>query len=284
MNPQVKIAFWGTPQLTTHYLDALVQAGLKPALIITNPDRPKGRGQEIALTPAKVWGIKNNVRVLQPERLDDAFFQEFLEYKINVSIVVAYGSILPERFIDVPQFGTLNVHYSLLPRYRGASPVEASILAGDKETGVAIQKMVRLLDSGPLIAEKNVSLDEHLTAPELREHLSVIGAQLLMETLPKYLTGLLVPTPQTESQATFCTKIQKEDGFLDLTGNPVYLYRKYRAYYEWPRTFFFYEQNNKKVRLIITRANFVDGVFVIERVLPEGKKEMSFEDFKRGFK
>ena len=284
MDTKPAIAFWGTPELTIHYLNALEQAGLKPALIITNPDRPKGRGQEIALTPAKVWGIKHNVRVLQPERLDEAFFQEFLEYKINVSIVVAYGSILPERFIDAPQFGTLNVHYSLLPRYRGASPVEASILAGDRETGIAIQKMVRSLDSGPLIAEKKVPLDEHLTAPELREHLSVVGAELLNETLPKYLTGLLTPTPQIDSDATFCTKIQKEDGFLDLSTNPTYLYRKYRAYYEWPRTFFFFEQNNKKVRLIITKANFIDGAFVVERVLPEGKKEMSFEDFKRGFK
>ncbi len=221
---------------------------------------------------------------LQPERLDDAFYEELASYKIGVSVVVAYGSILPERFISLPIHGTLNVHYSLLPKYRGASPIEAAILAGDTETGVAIQKMVRTLDSGPIVAEKTTPIDPTMTAPELREHLSVLGAELLTEVLPKYLTGLLNAKPQDESHATFCTKIQKEDGFLDLGSNPLQNYRKYRAYSEWPRTYFFYGEGAKKVRLIITKASYTDGVFTIERVLPEGKKEMSFEDFKRGIK
>ncbi len=285
MNPETKIAFWGTPPLVTHYLDALLSAGMKPAVIVTNPDRPKGRGQEIALSAAKVWGLKNNVMVLQPEKLDDAFYEEFKSHNIGLSIVVAYGSILPERLLSMPKLGTLNVHYSLLPRYRGASPIEASILSGDKETGVAIQKMAKLLDSGPIVAEKFIPLDQDLTAPELRTQLSILGAELLVETLPKYMTGLLEAKPQEEANATFCTKIQKEDALLELSdANALQNYRKYRAYFEWPRTYFFYEVSTKKVRLIITKARFENGLFVVERVLPEGKKEMGYEDFKRGFK
>ncbi len=285
MNKETRIAFWGTPPLTAQYLDALLSAGMKPAIIVTNPDRPKGRGQELTPSAAKLWGLKNNVRVLQPERLDDAFYEALEEQKIGLSIVVAYGSILPERFIALPTHGTLNVHYSLLPHYRGASPIEAAILAGDAETGVSIQVMAPKLDSGPIVAEHAVPLDQNMTAPELREHLTEVGAALLIETLPKYMTGLQKPEPQDESRATFCTKIQKEDGFLDLTeGNPHTNYRKYLAYYEWPRTYFFYEALGKKVRLIITKASLENGAFVVERVLPEGKKEMSFEDFKRGFK
>ena len=284
MSPEVKIAFWGTPDLCVHYLDALLSAGMPPAVIITNPDRPKGRGQEIGLPAAKVWGIKNNVKVLQPERLDEAFIQEFSRHNIGVSVVVAYGSIMPESLISVPRMGTINVHYSLLPKYRGASPTEAAILAGDSDTGVSIQKMARALDSGPIIAERTVAIDKDITAPELREHLSAVGAELLVETLPKYMTGLLNATPQDEGSATFCSKIQKEDGFIDLAADGITNYRKYRAYYEWPRTYFFFEQGDKKIRLIITKASYAAGAFTIERVLPEGKKEMDFNDFKRGLK
>jgi methionyl-tRNA formyltransferase len=279
MESAPRIAFWGTPELTTAYLDALLLAGLKPVVIVTNPDRPKGRGHELTATPAKLWGLTHDVQVLTPTKRDDAFFAELESYNLDLSIVVAYGSILPERFISLPKNGTLNVHYSLLPRFRGAAPTEAAILAGDTETGCAIQIMAFALDSGPLIAESNTSINPDETTPVLRARLTEIGARLLTETLPSYLKGEAVAVPQNELIATYCGKIRKEDGLLDLTHNGEENYRKYRAYAEWPRTYFFAEKDGKEIRAIITQAHTEEHAFVIDRVLPEGKKEMSYKEF-----
>jgi methionyl-tRNA formyltransferase len=289
ITPEVRIAFWGTPSLTTVYLDALQKAGLTPVVIITNPDRPKGRGQEIASPDPKVWGLAHDVAVLQPEKLDDEFYAELSTYGIGLSIVVAYGSLLPQRFIDLPTHATLNVHYSLLPRYRGASPVETAVLSGDTETGASIQIMARALDSGPIIAESTLSILPEETAPELRTRLTVLGAELLAQSIPAYISGQLTPKVQDESLATSCGKMRKEDGCLDLRASGITNYRKYRAYFEWPRTYFFIDTPasspdtpNTKLRVIIKKAHLDGETFVIDRVLPEGKKEMSYEDFKRG--
>ena len=276
-----KIAFWGTPALTTTYLDALTEAGMKPVVVITNPDRPKGRGHELAPTPAKEWALANGVPVLQPEKRDDAFFAELEKMDLDLSVVVAYGAILPERFIDLPKHKTLNVHYSLLPKYRGAAPTEAAILAGEKTTGVAIQVMAKSLDSGPIIATEELEIGEDENTTQLRGRLTQSGARLLVSTLPAYLSGKTHPTPQDESLATKCGKIKKEDGKLDLTQNAVENYRKYRAYCEWPRTHFFVQKNGDSIRVIITKAHFENNTFVIDRVLPENKKEVSTADFFR---
>ena len=272
----MNIAFWGTPDLTTVYLDALLEAGMTPCVIITNPDRPKGRGHELAPTPAKVWALEHNIPVLQPEKLDTAFSLQLRAYSLDISIVVAYGSIISQELIDLPKHGTLNVHYSLLPRYRGASPTEAAILAGDNETGCAIQVMARSLDSGPIIALEKTPIGSDETTTELRARLTNIGAKLLVENLPAYISGVLPATPQDQSLATHCGKIKKEYGLLDLNGNALENYRKYRAYIEWPRTYFF--ADNK--RIIITKAHYENNNFIIERVLPEGKKEMDYSNLK----
>lgn len=263
-----RIAFWGTPELTTTYLDALKDSGYIPVVLITNPDRPKGRGRVLTPPPAKVWGQENKIEVLQPEKLDDAFFETLQSYDLDLSVVIAYGSILPKRFIDLPKSGTWNVHYSLLSHYRGASPTEAAILNGDTTTGVSIQQMVEKLDAGAVISQKEISIGEDETTPELRTRLTDLGAELLIETLNSNPT----PTPQNESIATYCTKIAKSDGEIDPSGDAEENYNKYRAYKEWPRVFFF--KDNK--RIIITKAHLEDGRFVIDTVLPEGKKEIPY--------
>lgn len=282
--PNSNIAFWGTPELTTIYLDKLKEAGMLPVVVITNPDRPKGRGHVLTPTPAKEWAVAHAIPVLTPTKLDDAFFEELAAYNLDISIVVAYGSIIPECFITLPKHHTLNVHYSLLPKYRGASPTEAAILNGDSETGCSIQVMKYKLDSGPIIADVHTSIGPTETTPELRARLTELGASLLVWALPDYLLGKLEPIAQDETTVSFCGKIQKEDGLLDLTGDPVTNYRKYRAYKEWPRTYFFKEINDKKLRVIITEAHLEQDQFVIDRVLPEGKKEMSYMDFERAFR
>jgi methionyl-tRNA formyltransferase len=270
-----RIAFWGTPELTNTYLEKLSQAGMKPVVVITNPDRPKGRGQELTSPPAKVWAENNGIQVLQPEKLDEDFFALFSDLQIDISIVVAYGKIMPKNIIDQPKHGTLNVHYSLLPHLRGASPIESAILLGDTETGCAIQVMRPALDSGPIIAEIKTEVGSDETAPELRTKLTDLGAQLLVDTLPAYLAGEITPKEQDASLATKCGKISKEDGLLDIHADGVQNYRKYRAYKEWPRTYFIQDAK----RVIITSAHLENDSFVIDKVLPEGKKEVSYKDF-----
>jgi len=281
---KIRIAFWGTPELTAVYLDALDAAGMTPVVIVTNPDRPKGRGQELAPTPAKMWAQARGIPVLEPEKMDEAFAIQLGAFHPDISIVVAYGSIIPERLITLPEHKTLNVHYSLLPRFRGASPTEAAILAGDEATGVAIQVMAQKLDSGPIVAQEWTPIGEDETAPELRARLTDIGARLLVEKLPDYLEGRLQPVPQDEISATRCGKMHKEDGLIDPEGDALSNYRKYRAYFEWPRTYFFIEQTGRQMRVIITEAAYENDAFVIKRVLPEGKKEMNYADFLRGLK
>ena len=279
MDTKPRIAFWGTPELTTVYLDALEAAGMQPVVIVTNPDRPKGRGEVLTPTPAKVWGLAHKVPVLQPEKRDDAFYEELAKYDLDLSVVVAYGSILPERFIDIPRRRTLNVHYSLLPKFRGASPTEAAILAGDAETGCSIQIMAKGMDTGPVIAEEHTNIGKDETTPELRARLTEIGAQMLVHILPHYLIGETVAMPQNEMFATVCGKIRKEDGLLDLDADGIENYRKYRAYAEWPRTYYFARSDDKDIRVIITKAHMENDAFVIDRVIPEGKKEMDYSVF-----
>ena len=282
---KARIAFWGTPDLTLSYLDALEAAGMTPVVVITNPDRPKGRGHELASPAPKTWAEARNIPVLQPLKVDDATIEALASYNLDLSIVVAYGSILPKRSIEIPKHGTINVHYSLLPKYRGAAPTEAAILSGDTETGVCIQIMQPKLDTGPVVAHANVHILPTETTPELRARLTETGAALLTWTLPDFLEGKLDAHPQDDSQATFCGKTKKEDGLLDLSADAIENYRKYRAYAEWPRTYFFAEKpDGSQLRVIITKAHLEEGIFVLDTVLPEGKKEMPYEDFVRGLK
>ncbi len=281
MESKPRIAFWGTPSLTISYLEALKALGVLPVVIVTNPDRPVGRHQTLTPPAPKVWALEHGIAVLQPEKLDAATHEALAEMQLDLSVVVAYGSIIPERFISLPKHETINVHYSLLPKYRGAAPTEAAILAGETETGVCIQMMRKKLDTGPIIAEEVVSIARDETTPELRARLTAIGAQLLVATLPNILRGDISPREQDESLATHCGKIQKADAELDLGGDQALAYRKYRAYKEWPRAFFFTEKEGKQIRVIVTQAHFTDGTFIIEKVLPEGKKEMPFSDFQK---
>jgi methionyl-tRNA formyltransferase len=268
----IKIAFFGTPELTTTLLDSLKNNDLTSALVVTNPDEPKGRGLVLTPPPAKLWAIENDIPFLQPEKLDDDFFTVLKKMDFDIFIVAAYGKIFPEKFIDMPKHGTLNVHYSLLPKYRGATPVESAILSGDAKTGVSIQQMRFKLDTGPIVASEDFPIPSDITAPALRDALNKIAAAMLPNVIRKYVSGEITPVPQDENFATHSKKIKKEDGLIDPHGNPVLNYRKFRAYISWPRTYFF----EKGVRIIISAAQLEDGVFKIEKVIPEGKKEMPF--------
>lgn len=267
------IAFFGTPELCVPILEALTDADMTPSLVVTNPDRPIGRKQIITPPPVKVWGLAHDIPVLQPEKIDAAFLEEFKAHNIDLSIVVAYGSILPEKLINMPKHGTLNIHYSLLPKYRGATPVESVILHGDTETGVAIQNMVYELDAGDILAIAKHPINPNITAPDLRDELNTIGAKLLVETIPRWIAGEITPTKQDGSQVTKCGRIKKSDGQIDLEKmSDTELWNRYRAYYGWPGVFYF-DKDGKRVK--VTEAVFENNKFQIKKVIPEGSREMT---------
>jgi len=276
-NKKTNFAFWGTPEVSSKTLQILKKAGYLPTVIITSPDRPAGRGLHITSSPVFLWAEENNIPCLKPEKLDDKFIKEFNEFKIDFSIVVAYGKILSQELIDKPKLGTINIHYSLLPKWRGASPLEASLLAGDKITGISIQQMQLRLDSGPILSQKKVEIDINETKDNLRERLITLGAETLIEILPDFINQKINPEIQNEEQATYCKKIKKADGLLDLKDNGLKNYNKYRAFSGWPETYFF--KNGKRIK--IKKTKYENNSFVIERIVPEGKKEIDYTDFLR---
>lgn len=267
-------AFWGTPSVASETLKILKEAGIMPAVIITSPDTKSGRGLELKPSPVAVFAEQNNIPCLKPEKLDAEFYNNLKATSFELSIVVAYGKIIPEEIIKMPKLGSINIHYSLLPKYRGASPVESAILNGETETGITIQKMVYKLDAGPIIAQEKIEIGKNEKAPELFLRLIKTGGELLVKTLPDFLAGKINTIPQKETGATHCGKIKKEDGLIDLNDDAEKNYNKFRAYATWPRGFFFKDGK----RMIITKAKLENNKLTIEKVIPEGGKEIDYKN------
>lgn len=266
-----KIIFFGTPQISADVLLSLINAGYDISAVVTNPDAPIGRKQILTPSPVKVLAEERGIPVLSPEKLSGDFRLPTSDLP-QVAIVVAYGKIIPQNIIDSFALGMLNIHYSLLPKYRGASPVENAILAGDAITGVTIQKLVFKLDAGPIVTVKEFAIDNEITSPELKTKLTEVGSELLLETLPQYLNNEITPVEQDETLATHCKKISKSDGEIKLSDPDQEKWLKYRAYFGWPGIFYF-DENGKRVK--ITLATFEDNKFIIKKVIPEGKSEMT---------
>ena len=278
MVPNSKIIFFGTPDISATVLEALIGAGYEISLVITNADKPIGRKQIITPSPVKNLALNKNIPVLSPEKLDDDTLVKIKETGADLGIVVAYGHIIPQIIIDTFPKGLLNIHYSLLPKYRGASPVENAILSGDKITGVTIQKLVFKLDAGPIVAVKEFEINDTITSPELKTVLTQIGIELLIKILPDYLEDKITPITQNEDEATFCKKISKSDAEIKLSDSCISKWLKYRAYFGWPGIFYFEPSTNSgqaPKRVKITEAVFEDNKFIIKKIIPEGKKEIS---------
>lgn len=274
-------AYFGTPYVARDTLAILIERGFTPALVVSTPDTKRGRGMELLPSETKAYAIEKGLRVLTPVTLDATAIEEIKSYGCEYAIVVAYGKIFPQALIDTFPKGAINVHYSLLPKYRGASPVESALLAGDTVTGVTVQRMVKALDAGDILAAREVSIEPSETTRELRPRLIQEGAELLADILPAFETDAITSIAQNEADATHAGKIAKEDGQLDLAGDAHLNWNKYRAYAESPGTFFFTDKNGTKVRVKIKTATFENGTFTPDRIVPEGKKEMSFADFLR---
>jgi methionyl-tRNA formyltransferase len=264
-----KFIYFGTPSVASETLATLVKHGFTPVLVVTSPDAPKGRGLEMTPSPAKVFALEHNIPALTPTQLDAETIATIRSYDAEYGVAVAYGKIFPEALINAFPLGVLNVHYSLLPKYRGATPLEASLLAGDTETGVTIQKMVKALDAGDIIAQERIAIAETDTARELRPKLIALGTDLLTRTLPPYLRGEITPVAQDHTLASHAGKLKKEDGLLDLSAPARKNWNTYRAYADTIGTHFF--KDDKRIKII--SASFKDAIFTPLRVIPEGKKE-----------
>jgi methionyl-tRNA formyltransferase len=253
----MRVVFMGTPDFAVPILRALVEhappgllwaGGLDIVGVITRPDKPAGRGQRLIYSPVKQYAVERGVPVHQPGSLRRPEAQQLLRALApDLIVVAAFGQILPREVLDLPEYGCLNVHASLLPRHRGASPVAGALLAGDTETGASIMLMDEGLDTGPVVARRAVPIQPGETAGELTDRLAVLGATLLVQTLPTWLARGIGPEPQDESKATMTRPLHKEDGHLDWHTSAIPLERAVRAYSPWPGAVTTWEGRQLKV-------------------------------------
>ena len=285
-NNNPAFVFFGTAEFSIAVLNELKDAGFIPSLIVTSEDKPQGRKLVITSPPVKKWGEQHDTMVIQPKTLKKNLPPEIINPPANrwdFFIIAAYGKILPSSILDLPKHGTLNVHPSLLPKLRGASPIQAAILKDERQTGVTIMLVDEEVDHGPIIAQAKVTIEDWPPkAHTLRDLLAHVGGELLAETIPPWLNGNITPEKQDESKATYIDKIKKEDGLIDLNDDPYENFKKIQAFDIWPGAYFFTLRRGKKIRVKIADAEFKDKKLTITRVIPEGKKEMSYQDFLRG--
>lgn len=290
----------GSPDFSLPTLRQLAQI-YQVVGVVTQPDRASGRGRELKAPPVKLLAQELNIPVIQPQKLrEPEAMQQLREWNPDLIVVAAFGQILKKDVLDLPKFGCINVHASLLPRWRGAAPINAAVLAGDEETGVTIMKMDVGLDTGPMLSMKRIRIKPDDTAGSLFEALSTLGADLLIETLPVYVDGKIAPEPQPEDGATYAPMLKKEDGRLDFNQSAIELERRIRAMNPWPGAWFEWNGNLLKVskgvvnegrgnevgsRLIVDGRPAVrcaDGILILDEVQPPGKKVMPGKAFLSG--
>lgn len=305
----MKMIFMGTPDFGAIILEELVKNDFKPVLVITETDKPIGREQIITPPPVKVLAQKYDIPVLQPLKISDTKYK-LLDINPDLIIVAAYGKIIPKEILDIPKYGCLNVHPSLLPKWRGASPIQYTILSGDEETGVSIMLMDEKMDHGPILVNSKLKIQNpKLTTRELKSELADLGVELLIEVIPQWVLGKIKTTPQDDSKATYTKIIKKDDGKINWNKGAEEIERQIRAFDGWPESFTFWEKSDKLLRIKILKArvlksnekeNYPIGkvlvvpqndigiqcgkdFLVIEKLQLEGKNEIDAEDFLRGY-
>lgn len=234
-----KVLFAGTPEFARASLAAMVESGLTPTAVLTQPDRPAGRGKKLKASAVKQYALENGIEVLQPASLrDDRIAATLRALEPDVLVVAAYGLILPQEVLDIPGFGCVNVHASLLPRWRGAAPIQAAILAGDEKTGISLMRITAGLDCGPVYSTAELVIGEQETAGELHDRLALLGAETLVANLAAIISGQIEAVPQDEDSATYAPKIGKADAELDWRLSAEELWRRVRAFDPEPGAWF----------------------------------------------
>lgn len=295
-----RIVFMGTPDFAVPTLSALLDHH-DIVGVVTQPDRPAGRGGKVRQSPIKQVALEHDIPVFQPEKIrKPEAIDELKQWHADAYVVAAFGQILPQTVLDIPAFGSINVHASLLPRWRGAAPIHAAIRAGDTLTGVTIMKMDAGLDTGPMLSKIDVVISADETGQSLHDKLARAGAQQLIDTLPGYFDGSVQPVPQPEDGVTYAPQIKKDEGRIDWTQPATVIERTVRAFTPWPGTFTHWDGKQLKVHRgavsdgqavpgqIVEHASGAavgtgEGLFVLEEVQLEGKKRVSAEDFLRGY-
>jgi methionyl-tRNA formyltransferase len=298
--PTLNIVFGGTPDFAVPALEALIAAGHHIVAVYTQPDRPAGRGQLLTQSPVKETALRHGLNVEQPVTLrDPAAAQRLLSFQPDVMVVVAYGLILPTAILEVPRLGCVNIHGSILPRWRGAAPIHRALLAGDRTTGVSIMCMDAGLDTGPVLSVHETPIGEHETAASLHDRLAALGAEALVATLEKFASGALVPRAQSTTGVTYAHKIRKEEARLDWRRSAVELHAQVRAFNPWPVAETLWQGRQLRVweavpirvethdapgKIMSADANGIvvatgDGALSLLRVQLAGRKQMSAHEF-----
>ena len=234
----MRIVFMGTPDFSVPTLEALVASEHEVAAVVTQPDKPRGRGKEIHMSPVKECALKHNIPVYQPVRArDEAFVDEMRALNPDVMVVIAFGQILPKSLLELPKYGCVNIHASLLPKYRGAAPIQWAVINGDEETGITTMMMDVEMDTGDMLEKTVVKLDPEETGGSLFDRLSLLGGDLILSTLSKLEKGEITPVPQDHEKATYVKKISKSMGDIDWTMDAVSIERLVRGLNPWPSAF-----------------------------------------------
>jgi len=297
----MRLVYMGTPQFAVPPLQALVEAGHEIIGVVTRTDKPVGRGKTLAAPPVKRAAVDRGLPVMQPGRVRDAAFVEQLRTLAPDAIIVAaYGQILPKDILTLPKFGCLNIHASLLPRYRGAAPINWAIVRGEKESGVTIMQMDEGMDTGAILTQERIPIEDADTAGTLSEKLSLLGARMITAALQLFASGNLVPTAQDASKATLAPLLKKENGIIDWTLSAVEIRNRVRGFSPWPGAYSFLDRKIHKILaaetvsgpgeaglLYVREKNILEigtgsGLLRILTIQPEGKRPMTAAEFIRG--
>ena len=275
---KLKTIFMGTPDFAVPSLEALKNK-VDLIAVVTQPDRPKGRGHKLIPSPVKVWALDNSIPILQPERIKTEEATEQLEQlKPDLIVVVAFGQILSKRILDLPKFGCINVHASLLPRYRGAAPIEWSLINGETKTGVTTMMMDVGLDTGDMLIKREFDITEDMILPELREKLMQLGAEALIETIDKLIDGTLERHKQDDSFSNYAPMLKKETGLIDWSKSAQDIHNLVRGLYGCAYTVI----DGQKYK--IWRTRIIDGKLEILEIQAPNSKKLPFADYLRGHK
>jgi len=305
---KLRTIFMGTSEFAAEILEALVNAGYNIVSVYTQPDKKAGRDQEVKSSAVKIFSEKNKINVHQPEKLDGATVKEIADQRPDIIILAAYGKIIPKTILDIPGFGALNIHTSLLPKYRGPSPIQNSLLNGEKETGVTVILMDEKIDTGDILSHKPTEIGKDENAAELSKKLAKVASELLLETLPRWVERKITPQKQDDSKATLCQLIEKADGKIVWSDDAESIYNRYRAFTPWPGIFTFWEKGDSLKRLKLNKIGLMKinpeikhhagevfqlgekigvqagtGVIILDEIQLEGKSSVSIDEFVNGY-
>ncbi len=315
----MRIVFMGTPDFARSALEKIIEAGHEVVLVVTQPDKPKGRSGELQVSDVKACALEHNLSVFQPVKIKEAEHVAYLKsIPADIYVVAAFGQILSQEILDIPKFGCVNIHASLLPKYRGAAPIQQAILDGEKETGVTIMQMAAGMDTGDILIQRTIPIEEDETGGGLFDKLSVLGAELIVDALPMIERGELTPVPQDEEKATKCGKLSKDMGRVDFSQPAEKIRNLVRGLNPWPSAFTYLDKKMLKIWnaavisadeavalgsgvsesdidkaeagtvVAVYKDSFViktgEGLLRVTEIQLEGKKRMSVKDFLLGYK